>query len=161
MKTFLFGLFFLVILLFVPGCNEDDENNNDGNQETEWDFDVEFSTAAYPGITYNAVGTAIYKRTGDNFTITCSYSVGQITHNDIVIEGTINDQGELVFTTTQLLLEFDFGSGIEIEEVNFTVDQVNYSGNQSTGSGTVHQRFLPDGEWEDWTFTYTATKKSK
>jgi len=156
MKKIFSLLLFVSFLLIISGCKEDDQNNGN-DEESDWNFEVTFVLSDQYNSTYVATGTAHYERTGDNFTATCTYSIGLMTHSNIVIEGTI-DGSNLTFTTETLMLEMNYGGNSYTEEVHFTVGEVISNGNTSTGNGTIHQRILPDGPWEDGTYTFTATK---
>jgi len=142
-------------MILLTKCDKKEDDNN--TEIYRWDFTANFTIDGKSNSQYSATGTADFEKNGNNFTLTCNYSIGQVTFSDVILEGIV-DGDSAHLTTESVILEFEADGSVIQEEVMFTVNPVDVSCKDALGDGTFKQRILPDGLWENGTFDFTAER---
>ena len=156
-KTIL--LFSLITLMGLSSCKKDSNNVTDPTIiEEKWEILITFYITDPDVYSFTETGDLDVVIEGKNVTITGVYTIGNLTYEDIVFYGTVeDDQFTLDTNTYQVQFEFD---GITYTEVlTFTISEYTQTETGATGSGDIHVVKTPGNTTESGTFTFVATKK--
>jgi len=155
MKTAKFLLPLLAVILAFSTCKKDDDEPTIETQE--WEFEATFNITDPDIYSFTANGTAIIESDGSTYKIVASYTVGQMTFEDIEITGDIVD-GKADVTNKVVVIEFEIGGVSYTETVTFSLSIIDTSGDNASGSGPLTIVMEPGNTVEEGTLEFEATK---
>lgn len=154
MKTFKFFLPIFAVILAFSACKDDDEPN----VETQnWEFEAIFNITDPDIYSFTAEGVAVIESDGSTYEILATYTIGQLTFEDITLTGDVVD-GEIVIANEVLVIEFEANGTNYTETITFSLPNINTSGNTANGSGPLKIETEPGGVVEEGTLEFEATK---
>ena len=154
MKTFKLFFPLLALIIAFSGCNKDDDEPETNIQE--YAFEVTFNITDPDIYSFVAEGDAMIEITGDAYTITANYTIGNQVFEDIVIEGNLVD-GEVVLENEVLVIQFEQNGVTYTETITFSITEMVFELNEVTGSGPVKIEMDPGAIVEEGTMDFIAT----
>jgi hypothetical protein len=160
MKAFIiFSTLLAIIAAGSAGCKKDNEEANPPDQNADYSTTATINVS-YPHVySFGVTGTTHTAATGNAFTSTSNFTMGQTSISNVIVDGAIQN-GQVTFTNKKFLLVFPVPGGLDTirEEVTFSTGPVSFGTTPVTGNGTILLRMIEDTATERGTFTYTLTK---
>lgn len=154
------ALLFILFLFTLVSCNKDDENDNPNPLKSEtWETEVTFNITEPAVYSFLATGDVNLIENGGNVTITGSFTIGDLTYEDLEFQGEINgDMFTLI--TTNYQVQYEFNGTTYTEDVTLVVPPFLFTDQSASGSGDIEIVTNPGSSVESGTISIAANKKN-
>jgi len=152
-------VFFLIISINLSSCKKNsDKATNSDVIEQEWDLLLTFNIVDPAVYTFFGTGDIDIMIDGDDVTISGTFTIGNLSYDDLVFEGKLNGD-QFTLLTDSYQVQFEFDGVLYTETITITVPNFTFGENNVTGGGDIHILKNPGAETESGTFTFVATEK--
>jgi len=152
--------FFILLILTLISCKKDEDNDNPEPPPGEaWEMEVTFNITEPATYSFNANCDIDVAQSGNNVTISGTYTIGDLSYDDLVFEGVLNGD-QFTLSTNAYQVQYEFDGTTYTEDISMVVPPFTFAGGTASGGGDIDIVTNPGNSVESGTFSFTANKKN-
>lgn len=147
-------IFIAILLITLASCKQSD---NDSETE-QWEVTINIDITEPDPSPFTAYGDVEVTISGTHYTMKGTFTIGNQTHENIILEGTY-DGMNATMTTDQIEVQFEFDGTTYTENISWEMESFEITPPNASGHGNIQAIKTPGNIVETGTYTFTAIKK--
>jgi hypothetical protein len=151
-------LLMTVLLLLFSTCKKDSDDNSDNGGSTqtqEWQMEINVDITDPDPSPFDITGNVNIGINGSNITFTGTYTVGNLTFENVVFYGTLSGN-KVTMTTNEYQVSFESQGTTYTENISWVMGPFTVSNDSASGNGTIAAVQNPGSNTESGTFTFST-----